>query len=259
LDEIRSVVAYSSKTNRRYFTHFLKIKAPGRSADIEIIGVEITEQIVEDLVDFEGRVVLQQLREEIEAARSIVVVENDIPIEAVEVESVAVSMIEPEISRVNDDFEMMKKAFDENLERAKREMEERMKAGLELESLKWKMEQLQASPAKEVNESVVSERAYVAIGKRIRIELEEESRVVIEKRDSVVKELEELKTKVSLQQIASEKAESVKSIESIRKAESLKKEISEIKEYRQVLDDDLVKIEQLKYEHAASLVCQIHP
>lgn len=190
--------------------------------------------------------ILQNIREDLEASRKFEPAPTVLP---VYVESVSVSSVEDlESSRVSIDFEKIKKVLDDNLERSKREMEERMKAQLELETLKWRLKESESSPVAVVNESIVSEEVnesiYLAIGKRIRLELQEEANLIMEKRALAVKELEELQLKVIEQAVPS-------------KSESLKKEISEIKEYRKVLDEDLVKIEELKIEHATLLVCTL--
>lgn len=148
----------------------------------------------------------------------------------------AVAQLEP----LQGELEKIRKEFEDNLELAKLEMRDRMKAEWTAQSLKWK--QPETSAERVEPEAFVNERSYAAIGKRIRIELEEETKAIMEKKESIVKELFELEAKaVSNQEIP-------------EKAESIKREISEILDYKNTLDGDLAKIEELKLMHSLEVV-----
>lgn len=195
---------------------------------------------MDDFVDLESRQILHQLREhQVQLKES----PQELPEPLPEASAPALSN---EHETPNDEWESMKKSLEADLERAKRDIEDRLRHDLDFEGIKRRLEDSKVSRSENVAQKEVSietdaqksvESLYVSLKEKIKSELEAETRIILEKRDSVAQELESLREKIELV--------------SLEKTESLKQEIAQAEGFQKVLDQDLEKIEELKIQHSA--------
>ena len=216
---------------------------------------DIVEDLIYDLVDFDGRVLLNDIRQ-------VMVIENEKRIvKDAERHILQQRNIEKVVEKVVPapliDDSKLKLEYQEKLNEAKLEMEERKKKEIEFEAMKWRLqlaEDSQASLLKRIADDNLNQeaRALELVKKRaLEDEMKaEEERIRNRKRDALA-ELEALNARLALEKENANNEKSGAKAEAEKRQAVLEKLLTDVEEcenYRDLLQKDLDRIEMLRNE-----------